>query len=214
MLRTQEELSPDFLSGLLNQGVVSGLAHRAEVGIGERLARFRLESDELTGSLIVEADVDVDLSSVYTSAIAPILMRTDSVDEFKSWVGTNDIEFSSNPALAGYWQMPEKPWSGRRVTDPQQLTGSERREIEKAGWAYIFGDARTVASYRSVIELLSAPFEAAVYAARKVTIHPGGRLIVTGVPTILLFEEVEIFQNGKIVAYTTCHATFGKLEKV
>jgi hypothetical protein len=214
MLRTEEALSPDFLSGLLHQGVLSGLTHQPEWSITEGLGRFQLEPDALTESLTIDADVDVTLTNECKTALAPLLIRTESVDEFKSWIGTNDIEFASNPALAGYWQLPEKPWNGRPVTDPQQLTSNERQEIEKAGWAYIFGDARTVASYRQVIELLSAPFEAAIYAARKVTIRPGGRLIVSGIPAILLFEEVELHARGKIVTYTPCAATFGKLEKI
>lgn len=214
MLRTEEALSPDFLSGLLRQGVLSSLTHQPELSITEKLARFQLEPHVLTESLIVEADVNVSLAHECKTALAPLLMRTQSVDEFKSWVGMNDIEFASNPALAGYWPLPEKPWNGRPVTDPQQLTGSERQEIEKAGRAYIFGDARAVASYRQVIELLGAPFEAAVYAARKVTIRPGGRLIVSGIPAILLFEEVELHAGGKIVTYTPCAATFGRLEKI
>jgi len=213
MFRSLEGLSQQ-LKGMVMPGSIIDDS-RESVGIATNLSRFGLDHRHLVDSLIVAPQTTVDLSTQddRDSAIKPILINTDRLDVFKSWIGSSDVVVASDPALANHYQLPGAEWNGRRLSDSGRLSAEEISEIEKACRVYLFGDSSRVESYRQVIEFLYAPFVAAVYAVRKVTIKSGGRLVVTGKPTILLFDELELFSPGVLVTYTVCNASIGRFQK-
>lgn len=144
------------------------------------------------------------------SAVRPVMRRTASVDVFKRWVGVEDSDDIANSRA---WPLPSGPWNGRQVRSKQELSAEELADIEMAGRAYIFGCSDAVASYRPMIELVTRSFEVAVYAADRVTIAPGARLLVTGAPAVLLFNDVEIQDGGALHVNAVCRAVFGALRK-
>jgi acetyltransferase-like isoleucine patch superfamily enzyme len=117
-------------------------------------------------------------------------------------------------AVENPWELPSRPWNPRPIARIDELTEEERADIERAGVVYIFGNSQLVAGYREIIEFCYAPFEAAVYVARKVTIHAGASLVVTGMPALLRFSELEIHPEGRLITYVACNGSFELIHKL
>lgn len=146
------------------------------------------------------------------SHLASRLCTTDRFDQFKAWVGLPDVKFEQ-----GIFPLPEQPstqWIQAKVPNAEHLTDVEKENIQTAGFAYLFGDSKRVESYQAAIETLHAPFEAVVYALDRLTIEPGGCLIVEGNrPVILLFNHLTIVQGGIIQLYCPTTMTVQQLHK-
>jgi hypothetical protein len=183
--------------------------------IEQARASFGLDECNFVDALTVEGDSSCTLTSEagQASAVLPIRISTGNIDVYKRWVGVDDDECPPDSAIARRWQLPG-PWRRRNIADISELAPDERADLEKAGWAYIFGHSKLVQSYRHVIEQFNAPFGAVVYPLRKLTVRPGGRLVVTGAPAVLLVDDVELHASGQIITYAVCRAHFGRLEKI
>jgi len=146
-----------------------------------------------------------------TGPIVPKLVSTNSLVEYTSWIGLPDEEAPPLAELEKYWPLP-RPCANpdARLAD---LDDAELTLLDRAAWHYVFGDSRRVESYRRLIETVSAPFCAAIYATGNVEIMAGAEMIVEGIPAILLFDNVRIHSTGRLVTYTPCNARFGNLEK-
>ena len=178
--------------------------------IDDVLAEFGLEKNNISDSLIIDKDASMHLNSDLNqhSAIIPKILTTNDLDQYKSWVGRVDIGIDNTQ-----WVLPTAPWKAKTISDFDELTVEEKENVEKAGWVYLFGNSALVKSYREIIEFSHAPFEVAVYAVRKVTIRSGGSLIVSGIPAVLLFEELNIHSPGNLQIYTVSHTKIGTLQK-
>ena len=177
--------------------------------IDDVLVELGLEKNNIPDSLIIDRNAQTHLSSDLNeqSAIIPKILTTNDLDQYKSWIGRDDAGIDNTQ-----WILPTAPWEKRAISDFKELTTEEKENIEKAGWVYLFGNSTLVKSYREIIEFSNAPFEVAIYAARKVTIRSGSSLIVSGTPAILLFEELNIHLPGDLQIYTVCHAKIGTLQ--
>src|SRR5690349_20211439 len=76
--------------------------------------RFGMRDDDIRATLVVAGD---DVAMLTTepglhSAVAPRIVRTYSIDEFKAWMTTPES------AAAKHYPAPEREWSGRAVTHP------------------------------------------------------------------------------------------------
>ncbi len=189
--------------------VVSLPEYRATAG------RLSIDVDRCRTHLRVGPGRVLDLTSDPggVSAVAPIWRRTGSVDTFKSWIGTEDEACPPGSIGALYWPVPSASWSGRPFETARDLTTAELADIEAAGRAYIFGNSAPVASYRPAIERATGVFEAAVYAARHVSIAEGGTLRVSGAPAVLLFASLDIAPGGQLIVTAPCRAAIGRLRK-
>ena len=178
--------------------------------VDDAWAAFGLQKYDIVDSLLIGSNVSKNLSSDLAkhSAIIPKICTAKNLDQYKSWIGRDDTGIEDTP-----WVLPAASWNDRKIHVFSELTPEEVENIEKASWVYLFGNSALVKSYRDIIEFCNAPFEVAVYAARKVIIQPGGSLIVSGMPAILLFEELEIHSQGNLTIYTVCHAKIGTLQK-
>ncbi|HTB12174.1 MAG TPA: hypothetical protein VK752_11410 [Bryobacteraceae bacterium] len=145
------------------------------------------------------------------SLIRPVILRTQSLDEFKSWMSVPDEVHRTHPAEME-WEIPSKPWNGRLI-QKQDLDSEERTALDLAYYAYVFGDSRRVESYREILENCFAPFEAAVYKASRVRIEAHGDLIVQGCAAILEFDDLIINAGGRLILNTPCNAAIGRLVK-
>ncbi|MCG8367929.1 MAG: hypothetical protein MJA27_31925 [Pseudanabaenales cyanobacterium] len=179
--------------------------------VDDVLTAFGLQKYDILDSLLIGNNVQKNLSSDLEkhSSITPKIFITKNLDQYKSWIGRDDTGVEDTP-----WVLPTALWNDRKISVVNELTPEEVENVEKAGRVYIFGNSALVRSYREIIEFCNAPFEVAVYAARKVIIKPGGSLIVSGIPAILLFEELEIHSLGNLAIYTVCHAKIGTLQKI
>jgi hypothetical protein len=183
---------------------------------GELMRQLGLTEAIFGPSLVMEAGrhgvLTSDLREV--STLTPTVLRTSSVEEFKSWLGWGDRELLEWPGEPVRWELPSQPWSGRPVRSSADLTPAERADVEKAGWIYLFGDSRQVCDYRQLIELCHAPFELAVYAAPRLELLPGATLNVKDAPALLLFDEVVLHPGAQLATFTICRAMLGRLEKL
>lgn len=177
----------------------------ALLGVGDQV--FLEELTVPTGTTAYLSS-DPDLGS----ALAPRSLRTGSIDEFKSWMSLDDESHARTPERMR-WEPPAAPWSGREVSDAEALSDPEREQVERAYWAYVYGDSHLVKSYRQVLERCYAPFEAALYTASRVSVEPDASLIVTGAPAILLLEDLIIEAGGSLEVRAECSALIGRLHK-
>lgn len=165
------------------------------------------------GDLHVPEGTRMYLSTEPTEgAVAPtMIVHTNNLEEYKVWVGRPDSDMM---AVDIPWELPSRPWNLRPLAHVDELTQEERADLEKASAVYIFGNSQLVADYRKVIEVCYAPFSAAIYVARKVTIGAGASLVVTGMPALLRFSELEIHPEGRLITYAVCNATIDRLHKL
>ncbi len=183
--------------------------------IEKALSALDRSADETLPSLtLLEGQRAVlDSDPTKRSLVEPVMLRTRSIDEFKSWIGVSNAVCRARPEPNSYWDMPEARWSGRRVASPEEFTAQERADIERAGWVYLFCDSDLVADYREAIEYSRGMFEAAVYRIDALTVLPGARLQVGGAPAIVVCNRLELHAPGQIAMYTPCHAHFGSVRK-
>ncbi len=181
-----------------------------------RMATLKESPNVLTGKKkrfdITEAGHDllvpINSTVILEDGIAPRVISTTSIDEYKLWIGRSN-ELADDYA----WEMPSKAWGHKSFKSKEELTKKEVSDIEKSGWIYIFNDSNKVASYSKAIESYHGNFEASLYHIRRLVIQPGGRLLVKGGPSILLIDEMEIQGDGQMETYTICHATIGSFRK-
>ncbi len=169
----------------------------------DRKKRFNIKS---AGNDLL---VPIDSTVILGDGIAPRVISTTSIDEYKLWIGRSN-ELADDYA----WEMPSKAWNHKSFKSKAELTKEEVSDIEKSGWVYIFNDSNKVASYAKAIESYYGNFEASLYHIRRLVIQPRARLIVKGGPSILLIDEMEIQGDGQLETYTICHATIGSLRKI
>ncbi len=182
------------------------------------LSEFNLNqfSEVHSEPLIVKSGSQVVISTTLDLATSfqPCVRRTNKLDQFKAWIGMSNSLFEEG-VFSFTKELPSKPWSPKLVTDISSLAPAEQEDIQRASYAYLFGNSKLVDSYKEVIEKFHAPFEVAVCAIEKVFIEPGSSLIVRGNrPAILIFGELEIIEGGKVEIYAPTNMTVQKLRKI
>jgi len=166
--------------------------------------------------LIVKSGSQVVISTTLalSAPFQPCLRSTNNLDQFKAWIGLPNSLFEQG-VFSFTKELPSKPWMPKAVSDTSSLSPAEREDIQRASYAYIFGNSKLVDGYKQVIEKLHAPFEVAVCAIEKVIIEAGGSLIIQGSrPAVLIFGELEIIEGGNIKIYAPTNMTVQKLHKI
>ena len=144
----------------------------------------------------------------------PCFRQTNQFDQFKVWIGIPN-EVCEQEVFSFARELPSKPWASDYLPEIGELTPLEQEDIEKAGYAYLFGDSQQVASYQGIIEKLHAPFEVAVWAIEKIRVEAGSSLIIQGdFPAVLIVRELEIVAGGNIQLCAPTHMMVQKLEKI
>ncbi|MEB3311177.1 MAG: hypothetical protein VKJ02_13185 [Snowella sp.] len=166
--------------------------------------------------LTVKADSQVVLSTTLdrSTSYGPCLRQTNQFDQFKAWIGMPNALFEQG-VFSFTQALPSSPWPSNYFPESSRLTDLEKENIQKAGYAYLFGNSQLVASYKAVIEKLHAPFEVAVWAIEKIRIEAGSSLIIQGdLPAVLMVGELEIVEGGNITLYSPTNLTVQKLQKI
>lgn len=184
------------------------------------LSEFGIDyfSDVHRGLFTVKAGSQVILSTTLDSANSylPCFRHTNQLEQFKAWIGMPDALFQEG-SLVFDRELPSEPWSSRHLTSATELTPREQEDLQKAGYAYLFGNSQLplVASYQSILEKLHAPFAVAVWAIEKIRVEAGSSLVVQGkLPAALILGELEIVAGGNIQLCAPTHLMVQKLEKI
>jgi hypothetical protein len=185
---------------------------------GAFLSEFDINyfSDVHREPFIVNAGSQVILSTTLDSSISylPCLRQTNQFDQFKGWIGMPN-ELFEQEMFSFTKELPSKPWPSNYLPEINNLTPLEQEDIQKAGYAYLFGNSQLVDSYKAVIEKLHAPFEVAVWAIEKIRIEAGSSLIIQGgLPAVLIFGELEIVAGGNIQLCAPTHMMVQTLKKI
>ncbi|MEJ2675499.1 MAG: hypothetical protein P8011_09970 [Acidihalobacter sp.] len=173
------------------------------------VAEFELSSTQIADTLNVSRGERAVLNTLagHLPALPATPVSTSNAETYRGWIGGIEGE------MPAHWRVP-MAWSGRSVVHRDDLTEAERRDVEDAANIYFFGDPAHVATYRHAIESCYAPFDAVVYAVRRLKVEAGASLIITGAPTILLAESIELEQDGRLVVIDTpCRVHVGTLTK-
>ena len=150
-------------------------------------------------TLRVPADTALDLRAAAPPANVARLWTADA-DVYRRWLGIRDASAALDRAA-----LPALP---PRIGDLDPL---ERRALERIAGAYLFADAGPWSDYKRAIEHYFGPFEAIVVVADAVAIPAGARLVVSGVPTMLVATTLEIADGGELTVQTLFNATIGTL---
>lgn len=149
-----------------------------------------------------------------STSYLPCLRQTNQFDQFKAWIGMPN-ELFEQEVFSFPKELPSKPWPSNYLPEINDLTTLEQEDIQKAGYAYLFGNSQLVDSYKAVIEKLHAPFEVAVWAIEKIRIEAGSSLIIQGdLPAVLIVRKLEIVAGGNIQLCAPTHMMVQKLEKI
>lgn len=122
-----------------------------------------------------------------------------SVDELKRLVGIPDSSFEAG-ASDDHLTYPPVPRYAARWSTYLALSMPEREELERAAYAYLFGDSSKVAGWKDVIERLLLPREISFMAAGNVTVTPDHPLRITHPSNT--FGVVTIEPGGTIIVET------------
>jgi hypothetical protein len=173
------------------------------------LAQFNLSHTAIIPSLWVEPQRSVTLTHEGPSTLKGQHLCTNDLTEYKSWIGCDDTT-----APRDYWTLPSRPWKERYVESTDDLSPQELEDLERAGWAYLFGNSAVVSSYRGLLEHLRAPFYATLYAVDSIHIASNAKLVVAGRnPAFLLCNELVIENGGQLQIFTAFNARINHLIK-
>lgn len=191
----------------------AGLVHRFQDYAGA-LAQYGLEPRQGRSEPLVIGDgVELVISGSTPCELLCCRLKTDDVDEFKSWIGLADDLIRSGVSMPPA-QFPQGPYSDRLAGPLEGLTDAEWKDVQLATNYYLFGQSSLVAAYKPAIVRHYAPFEAALYAAERIEIMAGGALTITGYPAILIVKDLIIHEGGKIQAYAATRMTADNLLKL
>ncbi len=151
------------------------------------------------------------LDGTENSDLCPFFKQTEDLGRFKEFIGLPDSYLRSGKAIAP--ESSELEYS-ERFADPQlELTETEMLTVMQATGSYLFGDSRAVARFRRAIELRMAPFQIAVYAARKVILRPTASLTISGLPAVVITKEIDIQPGASIQTLTVTRILSDRLSK-
>ena len=155
---------------------------------------------------------DAVLDGTEASDLRPFHARTTDLETFKSWIGLPDHYIRSGKAIA---QAPESagPYRPHFTDADAVLDETEQRDIFLAAGCYLFGDSAAVAQYRRAIEMHMAPFDIAVYAARRIIIRNTGSLTLSGPPAVLITGRIDIQPGATLRSKTVSRILSDKLVK-
>jgi hypothetical protein len=156
---------------------------------------------------------DAVLDGAAASALQPFQARTSDLDRFKAWIGLPDAYIRSGKAIAPPGEFARL--YDHRFADPAAaLNDDEWHDLLLAAGSYLFGDSAPVADYRRAIELRMAPFEIAIYAARRLILRPGRSLTILGPPAVVIANRIEIHPGATIKTETVSRILADHLVKI
>ncbi len=132
------------------------------------------------------------------SAIPPHMKRIENVDEMKAVTGNQDAHYETG-LLAEHHTIPS-PWpEDRTEVDEDELTPEERATIHHAHLVWLYGNSKSVSSYRDVINALEYPRDIPVFAALDVDITAANSpYVIDADDSGHIYGTVTIYDGGSI----------------
>jgi len=176
----------------------------------ETVAAYGLTTSIAVPSIIVPPREQVVLSNIAT----PVLRKTADIAEFKEWIGMSNALIEQEP-LDGLPALPKNAWpSGRVIASLDGLSAAEVADVEAAANAYIWGDSRLVRSYKETLDRVYGPFEVDVYVVSKLVVDAGATLLVSGRPTAILCESIELHDGSSLRLHAVTRMWVQSLRKL
>ncbi|GEM_PF-6836037 len=209
MLECCEPRAPAAVLPLERTGVCGALPVPPAPVVDEALALSGLCRADLTfGRLLVPAGRRVSLAEA--AGGAAIGLTTSDPDVMKRLIGLSDADIRAGRARAT---------RRRPRLSPEALAGLEpdsreaADELAAALEAYCYADTDETGLYRELLITRMAPFTALIAAFSRVEIAPGGVLVVSGAPALVVADEIVLHQGGRIDVYTHCRFVADVLTK-
>ena len=174
---------------------VSQLPTKDRFDIEARLARYGLTGDNHLGGLLnVPANATVTLSPTSHGSGQHVLLTTDSIAQYKAWIGVPDAIFANGNAKS------ELPLPASRIATAKsraELTEADQTTLYQAARAFIWGNSATVADQEEALNSYLAPYSANVYTYT--TLNITGTLAFTDTSAVVILANTIIFgPNGQI----------------
>lgn len=136
-----------------------------------------------------------------------------AIDEVKELVGFHDEHIADNTVPDRHLSYELSPWPAEKADLVYlALTQEERNQIERAAYAYIFGNSSKLSSYRSIINKALFPRVLAVVAAGSVIVTPSNPLILD--MPVNEYGSVTVEPGGQILVETDCSMQAQLFKKV
>lgn len=161
------------------------------VGIDPANVVDHIGPDTHQGPVVLSADPS-------TSAIVPHIRRVETVDEMKAATGNLDEHYDTG-LLPVHHAIPE-PWpDDRGDVDEDSLNPDDRAAIHHAHQVWLYGDSKSVQSYRDVINALEYPLDVPVFAALELNITAANSpFVIDAQNSGHVYGVVTIYDGGSI----------------
>lgn len=136
----------------------------------------------------------------YPSVIAPCMFTVHCVDELKSLGGIPDDLYECGLLQAHHDSLAEWSWV-RSGIEKSALSVEEKDALCYAVKTYMFGNSKTVQSYKEAINKYYFPMQVALFAGEDIVVDPQHPLKIESqgdTPVVVSFNKVTVKQGGVI----------------
>lgn len=131
------------------------------------------------------------------SSIPPHMVTITSLDELKRLAGNPDADYENGIMTAHH--AIQEPWPAElNGKTRKELTAEQNRRIHAAYIAYVYGNSKLHASYKTIIEQHYYPQDFAVFAAEDVCIDANNSPFIISTDSAHNYGTVTICEGGSI----------------
>ena len=181
----------------------------ADACIERALNRIGALESDLSWPTVRLAHGETRIASSAASGLGWQTIATRDIDEFKGWVGADDLDVRTErraPVTCG--AVNHTPSSA--ILRARSLDEAQQEELSRAFIHYVYGDSSTVSGWRPVIERHRDTFAADVVTAEKIVIPAKATLALTGRPIMFAANTVEL-RGGTLMATVDGHYAIGNV---
>ena len=176
-----------------------------EMGLSADDVAPRIGPDVSTGPTILSADPK-------ESAIAPNVFTFENLAQMKQLIGNPDSDYESGIMDLHHETVPDWPKDDNALAE-EQLIPDQRKLIDYALNAYLFGYSKNYESYRAIIEKTMFPMRFLVFAAEDVCLDATNSPLVIKKGSGLNFGTLTICEGGSISFEEDAVVTVQKMTK-
>lgn len=174
---------------------VSQLPSKDRFDIEARLARYGLTGDSHLGGLLnVPANATVTVSPSSHGSGQHVLLTTDSIAQYKAWIGVPDAIFANGNAKSS---LPVPAARIALAKNRAELSETDQTTLYQAARAFIWGNSATVTDHEEALNTYLAPYTANVYTYT--TLNVSGTLTFSDTTAVVILANTIVFgPNGQI----------------
>lgn len=158
------------------------------------------------------------------SKYAPTILKTNDIDELKSWIGTPDHISDTRRSKCIH---PVKDWlpsgvvGGKKATSAnlkrtvEKLKANDRQKILSLTRAYVYGNSNEISVYKPLLEHYWEKFHIPVWWFRRIYVPSGAVVTLSpGNAGILWAYSIEIEEGGKVLCDGTMTFDVSQIKKL